>query len=74
MEEDTRGFWFRQPRHPRAPKPKVETEEVLQVIIEETEEVQGQFEPEETIEGEVILQTEAEVAEGGLVEVAEEES
>ena len=72
MEEDTRGFWFRQPRHPRAPKPKVETEEVLQIAVE-TEEVQEQA-SEETIEGEVILQTEAEVAEGGLVEVAEEES
>ena len=73
MEEDTRGFWFRQPRHPWAPKPKVETEEVLQIAVE-TEEVQEQAESEETIEGEVILQTEAEVAEGGLVEVAEEES
>jgi len=73
MEEDTRGFWFRQPRHPRAPKPKVETEEVLQIAVE-TEEVQEQAESEETIEEEVILQTEAEVAEGGLVEVAEVES
>ena len=73
MAEDTRGFWFRQPRHPRVPKPKVETEEVLQIAVE-TEEVQEQAESEETIEGEVILQTEAEVAEGGLVEVAEEES
>ena len=72
MEEDTRGFWFRQPRHPRAPKPKVETEEVLQIVVE-TEEVQEQA-SEETIEGEVILQTEAEVAEGGLVEVVGEES
>ena len=73
MKEDTRGFWFRQPRHPRAPKPKVETEEVLQIAVE-TEEVQEQAESEETIEGEVILQTEAEVAEGGLVEVVGEES
>ena len=73
MKEDTRGFWFRQPRHPRAPKPKVETEEVLQIVVE-TEEVQEQAESEETIEGEVILQTEAEVAEGGLVEVVGEES
>ena len=73
MKEDTRGFWFRQPRHPRAPKPKVETEEVIQITIE-TGEAQEQFEPEETVEGEVMLQTEEEIAEGGLVEAVEEEN
>ena len=70
MEEDTRGFWFRQPRHPRAPKPKVETEEVLQVIIE----TEGDQETEGVaIEEETILQSEEEVAEGELVEVVGEE-
>jgi len=70
MEEDTRGFWFRQPRHPRAPKPKVETEEVLQVIIETEgdQEIEGV-----AIEEETILQSEEEVAEGELVEVVGEE-
>jgi len=70
MEEDTRGFWFRQPRHPRAPKPEVETEEVLQVIIE----TEGDQETEGVaIEEETILQSEEEVAEGELVEVVGEE-
>ena len=66
MKEDIRGFWFRQPRHPRAPKPKVETEEVLQVIVEteEDQKIEGV-----AIEEETILQSEEEVAEGELVEV-----